>query len=51
MKNLSSKIQAPSTREAPSFKLQATNAPVLELGPWNFSGAWMVVFGASETIT
>ena len=41
-----SKHQAPSTREASSFKLQGNEVRVLELGSWNFSGAWMLVLGA-----
>jgi len=44
MKN--SKHQAPSTREAPNSKLQTTVAPVLKIGHWNFSGAWILDVGA-----
>jgi hypothetical protein len=43
----SSKFQAPSSREAPSFKLQAGTRPWLELDVWNFSGAWMLELGVS----
>jgi hypothetical protein len=46
MNRKNTNIQAPSTREAPSSKLQSVAAPILELGSWNFSGAWMLVLGA-----
>src|ERR1017187_4047333 len=43
-----SKFQAPSSRETSSSKHQATRRdPVLDLGAWCFSGAWMLVLGAS----
>src|ERR1039458_10458161 len=45
-RNETSKFQAPSTREAPSSIHQSYRAKVLELGGWNFSGAWMLVLGA-----
>jgi general secretion pathway protein F len=45
----SSKIQDPSSRETPSFKPQTGGASVLELGAWNFSGAWSLVLGAFKS--
>jgi prepilin-type N-terminal cleavage/methylation domain-containing protein/prepilin-type processing-associated H-X9-DG protein len=39
------KLQAPSTREAPNLKLQ--RAARLKLGSWNFSGAWSLEVEAS----
>src|ERR1035441_3431267 len=43
-----SKFQAPSSRETSSSKHQATRRDsVLDLGAWRFSGAWMLVLGAS----
>ena len=42
----STNIRAPTTREAPNFKLQSRTARVLKLGSWSFSGAWMLVLGA-----
>jgi protein SCO1/2 len=45
-KQKSSKFQAPSTREAPSSKLQTIRAQVWQPGVWNFSGAWILMFGA-----
>jgi hypothetical protein len=45
MKN--SKFQAPSSKEAPSFKLQTGTRPRLELDVWNYSGAWMLELGVS----
>jgi hypothetical protein len=50
MKNKSTNIQAPSSREAPNFKFQTSRARVLGLGAWNFSGAWMLVLGASAAV-
>jgi hypothetical protein len=41
----SSNLQAPSTRERPSLKLQSNEIRVSKLGSWNFSGAWMLVLG------
>src|SRR5450759_2612890 len=41
----SSNIQAPGSREAPSFKLQTSGEQVVEIGSWNFSGAWRLVPG------
>src|SRR5881628_1233165 len=43
----SSKHQHPSSREAPTSKLQTAEAQVLELEIWSFSGAWSLEFGAS----
>ena len=44
----SANLQAPSSRETSSSKHQATRRdPVLDLGAWCFSGAWMLVLGAS----
>src|SRR5712691_9858886 len=40
----STKHQAPSTREAPIFKLQQCRRLVLDA--WRFSGAWCLVLGA-----
>jgi hypothetical protein len=50
----SPKPQAPSSREAPNFKFQIelpknvklSLATRLELGAWNFSGAWSLGLGA-----
>src|SRR5258708_7447188 len=54
----SSSIQPPSSREAPSLKHQTLTSVslhlipftersrILEVGPWSFSGAWMLVLGA-----
>jgi hypothetical protein len=42
----STKLQAPSSREAPNFKSQAPRACSLEIGAWMFSGAWSLVLGA-----
>ena len=41
----SPKLQAPSSREAPIFKLQPRRRRLV-LGPWRFSGAWSLVLGA-----
>jgi hypothetical protein len=41
----STNIQAPSSREIPNIKHQPARSG-LELGPWSFSGAWMLVLGA-----
>src|ERR1035437_2274177 len=42
---LSSKHQNPSSREAPNFKLQGKSPAIcLDVGAWNFSGAWMLEF-------
>jgi hypothetical protein len=43
MKHPSSNIQAPEKRQA-----AISNAPasILGLGDWNFSGVWMLEFGA-----
>src|ERR1039458_8970308 len=38
MNKENSKHQIPSTKEAPNSKLQALRS--LQLGVWNFSGAW-----------
>src|ERR1035438_3106685 len=46
----SSNIQAPSTREIPSFKFQTMSQlpqDALKLGAWCFSGCWSLEFGAS----
>jgi hypothetical protein len=45
MNPINSKIQSPSSNEAPSFKLQKIREKVLELGILNFSGAWTLDFG------
>jgi hypothetical protein len=44
MKN--SKHQGPSTRETSTSKFQTGVLPVLDVGSWNFSGAWMLDVGA-----
>src|ERR1035438_7318310 len=49
-KFLSTNLQAPSTREASSSKLQTATGWFLELGVWNFSGAWMLVLGIFLTM-
>jgi hypothetical protein len=41
-----SKLQAPTSREMSGLKLQTVMAPVLEIGSWNFPGAWMLDLGA-----
>jgi hypothetical protein len=44
----SSKIQAPSSREAPNFKPETNRVPGLKFGGWSFSGVWRLmleVFG------
>jgi hypothetical protein len=41
----SSNMQAPSSSEAPSFRLQLASVRDLELVDWNFSGAWSLVLG------
>jgi hypothetical protein len=44
---LSSKFQAPTSREAPSFNIQTwRRAKFLEFDVWSFSGAWMLELGA-----
>jgi hypothetical protein len=47
---LSTKFQAPSSREAPKAKLQAGGILILKFGAWSFSGAWCLEFGASADI-
>jgi hypothetical protein len=51
----SSKLQAPSSREISSFKLQTEACALLPLGLvlgiWSFFGAWMLVLGASTYIS
>src|SRR6266849_2456726 len=44
----STKRQAPSSRETPSTKHQVPDCKprCLELGIWNFFGAWSLAFGA-----
>jgi prepilin-type N-terminal cleavage/methylation domain-containing protein/prepilin-type processing-associated H-X9-DG protein len=47
MNLISTKHQAPSTREAPNSKLQsAVRGAPLEFAAWNFSGAWRLERGA-----
>jgi hypothetical protein len=46
----SSKLQDPSSREAPNFKPQPARAYLLELGAWSFSGAWTLELGALAVI-
>jgi len=54
VKKVSAKHQAPTSREAPSIKIQhpgrsqneTTNRIFLELVAWNFSGCWMLNVGA-----
>src|SRR2546430_2700007 len=47
----SSKSQAPSSRETPSTKPQTPiHDSALELGIWNFFGAWSLGFGAFAAI-
>jgi hypothetical protein len=50
----SSKLQAPSSREFSSSKLQAESrmsaALELMIEVWSFFGAWMLVLGASTFI-
>jgi prepilin-type N-terminal cleavage/methylation domain-containing protein/prepilin-type processing-associated H-X9-DG protein len=46
MNLISTKHQAPSTREAPNSKLQsAVRGVPLEFAAWNFSGAWRLELG------
>jgi hypothetical protein len=51
----SSKLQAPSSRENSSSKLQAELRASLVLGLvigiWSFFGAWMLALGASTYIS
>src|SRR5262249_38082209 len=58
--SLSTKFQAPSSKETPTIKLQGNrfdhslsdetaDGVGLELGPRNFTGAWMLVLGALIT--
>jgi hypothetical protein len=50
MKTPSTNIQAPEKLQAASFKQPALSvARVWMFGVWNFSGAWSLEFGASET--
>jgi len=44
MKN--SKLQAPTSRETTSDKLQTVMVPALEISSWNFPGAWRLDLGA-----
>src|SRR5579884_2712666 len=50
----SSNTQAPSSREIPNHKLQAgadrSACAGLSIGAWNFSGAWMLKFGAFKSV-
>jgi hypothetical protein len=43
---ISSKFQAPTSRETPSAKLQTARERAGWIGYWNFSGAWMLETGA-----
>src|SRR5437762_13009466 len=50
-----SKHQPPSSKLQRNIKIQIPMAgmmggPVLELGAWFFSGAWVLVFGCSESV-
>jgi hypothetical protein len=48
----SSKLQAPSSREAPNFKLQKyCGAHCFEFGAWCFSGAWTLVLGCFMAVS
>jgi hypothetical protein len=42
---ISTKYQAPTSREISSTKLQNGQMPRLVIEGWNFSGTWMLVFG------
>src|SRR2546422_8015964 len=42
--------QAPSSREAPSTKLQSSRSRGLEFVIWSFSGAWCLELGASRAV-
>src|SRR5437867_1428150 len=44
-----SKLQAPSSRETPSSKLQTPAVLVLELEVWSFCGVWSLGFGVFHT--
>ena len=44
-----SKLQAPSSRETSSTKLQGRRADYLKLEGWNFSGGWRLELGASAS--
>jgi prepilin-type N-terminal cleavage/methylation domain-containing protein/prepilin-type processing-associated H-X9-DG protein len=46
MKN--TKLQTPSSREAPNLKLQLREQGHLKFGAWNFSEAWSLEFGTSS---
>jgi ABC-type Fe3+ transport system permease subunit/DNA-binding beta-propeller fold protein YncE len=50
MRLKSSKFQVPSSKEAPSSKLQAPSA-MLRLGTWSFFGGWSLVVGASLSLS
>jgi hypothetical protein len=50
MKVPSSKLQAPEKFQISNSK-QIVRAEFLKLGPWMFSGRWMLVFGAFLRLT
>jgi hypothetical protein len=44
------KFQDPSFKEAPNSRFQGLNTnAVLEFGPWNFLGVWILELGAFST--
>jgi hypothetical protein len=50
MKNPSTNIQAPEKLQTSSFKQPGLLVACLWMfGVWNFSGAWCLEFGVSET--
>jgi hypothetical protein len=44
------KIQAPTSREAPNFNHQPTPRRRLKLEALNFSGAWMLLLGTFSVV-
>src|SRR5436190_724748 len=47
----SSKLQTPSSREAPNRKLQRCRALPLRFGAWCFFGIWSLELGASWSLS
>jgi hypothetical protein len=45
MKAPTTNIQAPEKHQAPNSNPDCRLSPVLELGAWSLSGAWMLVLG------
>src|SRR6267154_2708861 len=49
-RDIAKKLQHPNSKHQRSTNLQASNTSpaVLEFGPWNFFGAWMLELGALD---